>query len=265
MSYIHFREKNYGTLRYKNYETSLANLIREEFGYIGGDKVVDLFVKEVKKLTEAFYVNQGHMKPGQLLWVAVDLNDKGKRKPMRKSKLKPVKLSILTPEDIEDLANNRPLKDTFEDCLGRIYTEAYKQGGSLSLCDGSAIFHIDRNIISKHIQRYERKNQTIVHRRGIDFDLGTTLTHKEVILRDYLRGVPTPDNSRKKWHSTLSVDAYINKFERINALYPEHTVDEIAYFTGIGKKAVKQYVKFIEENKDRLNPKTNKGGDPKGH
>jgi flagellum-specific peptidoglycan hydrolase FlgJ len=32
-----------------------------------------------------------------------------------------------------------------------------------------------------------------------------------------------------------------------------------------GKKAVKQYVKFIEENKDRLNPKINKGGDPKGH
>ncbi|MDZ7766925.1 MAG: DUF1670 domain-containing protein [Melioribacteraceae bacterium] len=76
------------------------------------------------------------LKPGQLLWNALDKNTRGDS-PLRK--YVPVVLSIVTEEDIQQLENGILPSVIAKDALARIFKEAYQQGGVLSTRDAALI------------------------------------------------------------------------------------------------------------------------------
>ena len=240
----------YGPMAYKTYETALFKLIEAEFGYIGGPDVINLFVKKITELNEKYYVDKNSIKPGQMLWLAVEKNEKqsyGKR--MKDNKLVPVILTLITPEDIEDYASGKKPKNLRAKFLSRIYNEAYDQGGVLSEPDGAILLRISRSMVSKCILDYEKDYGVMIPRSGNIRDMGRTLTHKVMAIRNYKKNIPTPDNARMIKHSPDDVDRYIKNHMRIELLHKRgHSDVEIAFITGLGVSLVREYMEIIEED-----------------
>jgi len=240
----------YGPMMYKTYETSLFQLIDAEFGYIGGPDVIELFVKKIVELNNKYYLDKNCIKPGQMLWLAVEKNEKqGYGKKMKDTKLIPVVLTLITPEDIEDYCKGeKPLK-LKQKFIAKVYNETYDQGGVLSESDGTLLLRTSRSAISRYILRYEKDNGAIIPRSGNVRDMGRTLTHKALAIRNYKKKIPTPDNARMIKHSPPDVDRYIKEYMKVELLYNKgHSDVEIAFITGMSVSLVKEYIQLIEED-----------------
>jgi hypothetical protein len=66
----------YGPLLDKTFETVISNFILTEFPRLGGPKVIELFVKELKTIIEQYYPPITNLKMGQMLWFAVAKDEK---------------------------------------------------------------------------------------------------------------------------------------------------------------------------------------------
>ena len=99
--------KAYGPSTAKTYETSLFNLITTEFGYIGGPYIVRLFAQKIVELNDQYYLPGDFIRPGQMKWVVLKVGQKySKSKKLSDMQLIPVTLTLISPEDIEDIVKN---------------------------------------------------------------------------------------------------------------------------------------------------------------
>jgi hypothetical protein len=240
----------YGPMAYKTYETALFKLIEAEFGYIGGPDVINLFVKKIIELNEKYYVDKTSIKPGQMLWLAVEKNEKPSYgKKMKDNKLVPVILTLITAEDIEDYASGKNPANLRGKFLSRIHSEAYDQGGVLSETDSAMLLRTSIYPVSKCIRNYEKEHGLMIPRSGNIRDMGRTLTHKVLAIRNYKKNIPTPDNARMIKHSPDDVDRYIKNHMRVELLHKrKHSDVEIAFITGLSISLVKEHIKIIEED-----------------
>jgi len=103
----------------KTFETALTHFVTREFPFLKGSMLVNLFVKELKKLVDAHYPPTSHLRPGQMVWMAVDKREKiGYKKSITETKTKPIVLTILNREDLLKYLNRVPLREDPARCLG---------------------------------------------------------------------------------------------------------------------------------------------------
>ncbi len=73
------------------------------------------------------------MKMGQVLWYAVDNNERsGYGKRIERCKLKPVLLDYITDDDIKRLLNGESRKKIKQEIEVRLFNNSFKQGGVLN-------------------------------------------------------------------------------------------------------------------------------------
>ena len=65
--------------------------------------------------------------------------------------------------------------------LVRLCTQAYAQGGVLSLADVALLIHKSMTPVSQDIVEYGRASGETVPRRGTVHDMGRSITHKAII------------------------------------------------------------------------------------
>jgi hypothetical protein len=119
----------YGPLLDKTFENVLSNFILTEFPRLGGPKVIELFVKELKSMVDQYYPPITNLKMGQMLWFAVAKDEKtGYGKSMKNLRLRPVVLSVVTYDDIQKRINGIPLKEIQKSSDARMLCEADKVG-----------------------------------------------------------------------------------------------------------------------------------------
>jgi DNA-binding CsgD family transcriptional regulator len=127
-----------------------------------------------------------------------------------------VVLDVSTAEDIQlriDRVSNpqRKLHKALRMCR-----QAYKQGGLLNNFDLSEILNVSDSWISNLLVDYERRNKTIVPRRGTLHDIGSGLSHKWIIChKRYVEGKSPEQIARETYHSLQSVDRYLGQFDRV--------------------------------------------------
>lgn len=76
--------KDYRTTYYRPMlESALNEFVTREFPFLKGTMIINLFVKELRKLVESYYSSPLYLKPGQMFWIGVDKNEKIEyKKPM---------------------------------------------------------------------------------------------------------------------------------------------------------------------------------------
>lgn len=239
----------YGPMKHKTYETALFDVIRTEFGYIGGPGVIDLFVRKIMEVNQKYYLPENHIKPGQMRWVAVKAGEKyGCGKTMRDMKLVPITLTIIDKEDITDSCEGMSPKDRREKVIKRIHQQARDQGGVLTEADSALILRISRARISQQILDYEKRTGEIIPRSGTEMDMGKTLTHKKLAFHNFKRKMSTSENARLINHTPESVDKYVKDGTRVEKLLRAgYEPWDIAYFTDLSISVVNQYVEIINE------------------
>ena len=97
--------------------------------------------------------------------------------------------------------------------------EAYQQGAVLSTRDLSLLLVSGAAYLSQLRIEYEKEHKTILPHTGVIHDMGTTLTHKRIII--YKHVVEKKDPSivaRETNHSQLAVDKYLKDYNRVKTL-----------------------------------------------
>jgi hypothetical protein len=255
------RQERYEPMRAKTFPTVLEHFVAQEFPHLGGPKIRRLFVDEVVSLAEAHYLSRERLRPGQVVWYAVDKTWRpGRERSMLQTRLVPVVLTLVALEDIERLIRGEARPEVVSHIVARIHQEAEAQGGVLAEIDTSLLLCYNHETISQAILRYESQHGVIIPRRGTVHDLGRTMTHKAVIARKALQeSKQSPTVAWETAHSVSSADRYLLDLMRV---YISHkrwgkSPAETAFTTGMSLALVEEYVALIEElglNDDQLPP-----------
>lgn len=127
--------------------------------------------------------------------------------------------------------------------LQRICHEAFIQGGLLTVEDiANRIFCCGERTIVRDIKDL-RKQGIFIPLRSTIKDMGRTLSHRSLIVNQWVKGCEYTEIARKTNHSVDAVSNYVRKFKQAVALMKEgYDVHTIAFLTKISKKLTEEYI-----------------------
>jgi hypothetical protein len=154
-----------------------------------------------------------------------------------------VVLSVVTDQDVTLFENNKSITEIRKQVIARIMKEAYQQGGILSTRDVSLILATNNGAISLARIQYETEQQTALPHPGVLHDMGSTITHKNMIVYKYVvEKKATNIIALETNHTQRAVDHYIRDFNRVKTLLDDNKdVQFIHIATKIAKPIIKQY------------------------
>jgi hypothetical protein len=236
----HYRSAEQRFLQ-KSIEQFFARAMPQVFGLFLRQKIA----AELMEMVEKYNVNIKHLQPGQILWNALDKRTRG---DSPKRRFVPVVLSLVTPQDIDELANGVSPTVFAENAIARIIREAFAQGGILSMRDVSLLTLRHMSGVTKLRQQYEEKHQTVLPHTGVLHDMGSCITHKGVILKKIVLEKKDPMAvARECNHTQAAVDKYLSSYNRVKVVYESNQdASYIHLVTGISRFVVKQYIEILK-------------------
>lgn len=231
---------------------NLASLLRykflHEYGYDKGSVVVAAIVADLCETIRRYYAHAGDLEPGQLLYNAPAVGERaGRGKTIAKTKLVPVRLTIIADEDLEAIRAGARAARRREIRVRRLTREAYEQGGLLSQADLGLVTGYSPGAVSLTAVELRRRGEYLPL-RGYIADMGSFPTHKAAIIRLYLSGLTTPDIAARTYHSKEAVDRYIRGFERVRLLARNYAREELPLLTGMSVSLTDQYLALLDEH-----------------
>jgi len=235
--------------------TLLLNKFLNEYGYDKGPVVAQAIVKDILSTIEGCYDQR--VGPRQCLWMVVRV-DRGKKRAIQATDLIPVRLTLITEEEIAILDD--PVLGSHQQATGRcrqqrvarMCFETYKQGGVLTVLDLSLILGVSHWVICKDIHTHEQATGQLVPTRGTVHDIGPGVTHKAQVVRRFLRGEPPDCIARSIHHSQAAVDRYLSAYQRIRLLAQRFPKDQLPALSGVALSVVAQYLALIGEYEPQL-------------
>jgi len=175
-----------------------------------------------------------------MLWNALDKSTRG---DSPKRKYKAVVLSVITDDEVALFEQGKPIKEIRKQIIARVMNEAYQQGGILSTRDTALILAKDISTISTARIEYENENQTVLPHPGVLHDMGSTITHKNIIVyKHVIEKKATNIVALETNHSQRAVDHYISDYNRVKTLIEDNkNLEFIHMATRIAKPVIKQY------------------------
>jgi hypothetical protein len=236
--------KRYNSARHRFLRSRVINFFAREFPKFFGPLIRERIADELIDLFEKTTPEVKRVKPGQILWIALDKNTRGDS-PNRR--YVPVILSVITEYDVQQLTKGVPLSVILKNAIARMMKEAYDQGGILSGRDLSLLIFRNSTYISKMRVQYEKEHDCLLPHTGLLHDMGSCISHKKTIIHKVIVEKKDPsDVARECNHSPKAVDRYLKDFYRVKTAYMHNKDnDYIHIVTGIAKHVVKQYIEII--------------------
>ncbi len=227
-------------------QPAIANFFEESFPKFFGQEIRNNIAEEIMGIFKKLNPSTNRMKPGQIFWNALDKNT---RADSPRRKYVPVILTIISEQDIKQLANNTSIKTIRQNAIARICKEALQQGGLLSMRDISLLLLISDSNTSIIRKKYEKEHNEILPHTGNLHDMGSCITHKNQIVYKVIVEKKDPVKvAYETNHSQLAVDRYLKDFHRIYTIYKQsQDIDYIHCVTNISKPVIKQYISLIND------------------
>jgi hypothetical protein len=235
----------YGPLSQKTLHSALKRELLTNFGFENMALVADLLIDRFLTIVDEFSVVPGRLQPYQTMVIGVDKREKfGYGTSISEVKLRPAVVSLITPEELLELAEGALLRAMQPRIAARIIEEAYAQGAVLTLSTIGLLFGVSKTTIGGWIKRYQEEHpEETLHYAGIVFDMGRAQTHKGAILTLYYQGLLTQEISRRTSHDPHRVDKYIKDHQRVVAAHKaDHSFDEICLLTGLSPGLVREHL-----------------------
>lgn len=231
-------------------ENSMKRLFRDEYAFIGGDRVLNMITEDVIRTYKDYSHDPWNLEVGQILWFARSRFEKpGPAKSSADIKKVPVILSIVHEDDLKMKNDGFSAKEIRVGKIVRIINEAYEQEAVLTQSDIALVLGICEATVSNLINEYQKKNKTTLKYCGMVLDIGPSLTHKKEIIRMFLQNVPTPDISRRMNHTEDACDRYIKSFKKVQMLYnSKMEPTKISLLLDMSERLVVEYIEIIKEH-----------------
>lgn len=239
--------RQYKTAHDRYLKPAIANFFKREFSGIFGPMVIDNIAEKLVDIMNETCPEATRIKHGQLVWNALD---KATRADSPKRRYKTVILDLITPSDIKLFEQETSIAQIRKEVIARLIRQAYQQGGILSTRDLSLILIKNDSAISTVRQAYEKTHNVVLPHTGVLHDMGSTITHKAIIVHKHIVDKKSPDVVAKETnHSQKAVDHYLNDYYRVKMLYLENKdANYINLVTRIAKPVVNQYIDIINQN-----------------
>ncbi len=252
------RKATYGPLCQQTLQTVLKKELTMHFGFENMDLIADVLIRRFLAIIEQYAPPDPiasepgrRLRPYQTLVLAVDKNECfGYGKRMESCRLVPVTVSLITPEELQELVVGTPWPELRCRIAARILKEAYDQGGVLSFSTLGLLTGLrSQAAVSGAIALFRRQNPDVVlPHSGTIFDLGPTLTHKRAAVLLKHQGLLEQEIARRINHHPSAVARYNNDDERVMQLWREHKSPEmISFITGLSLSLVQQYIELNRE------------------
>lgn len=236
--------KHYSSAHDRFLQPVIVNFFEREFCGMFGPVVRENIAEALIDLFNSLCPESSRLKPGQIIWNALD---KRTRADSEKRRYKPVILSLVTDDEVSMFEKGTSVSNIRKNVMARMIREAYQQGAVLSTRDLSLLLIQSAPGLSHQRIEYEKENHTVLPHTGVIHDMGTTLTHKRIII--YKHVVEKKDPSivaRETNHSQPAVDKYLKDFNRVKTLVnDDKDLNFIHHTTNISIPVIKQYLQII--------------------
>lgn len=242
--------QTYDSCTRKTFHSSLCHLLLTEFPATFGPAVTRLFADQVSELFERCHPPLSRVKMGQVLWLAVAANDRpGRHKRLQDTRLVPVLLDLVAPQDIDDAIATGKRLETRRRKVVRLCRQAFQQGAVLSEADVALLLHIDAKTVSNDILAHEDQTLETVPRRGTIHDLGRSVSHKALICyKRLVEKKPTSQVAEETYHCPAEVEYYVQCFRRIQLCRDSGmSVEDSARATGHSLFLVQEYLQLLDQ------------------
>jgi hypothetical protein len=250
----------YHSIQQKSLESMIKRELVLNYGYDNKMAIAESLASRVMQIFEEYAPDKERIKPFQILWVGVDQYDPPAHgKTLAQTAQKTVVIDLWTEEELAELANGKPPRDLLPQRVARITKQALAHETVFIQTDLSLMLGVSVATIHKAIDTWQKEHDEILPLRGTIHDMGTTFSHKRLIIELYLKGLMTSDIARITNHDPVNVDRYIGDFERVREFAREEApIYKICFFTGISERLVKEYLNLIKElDSEKLNEISN--------
>jgi transposase len=181
---------------------------------------------------------------GEMMFLAVSAEAPPGR-PMAECEQVPVNLTLDSPDDLEALRHG--VAALRRSKIQRLTREAQAQGALLTQEDLARLLCCSRSTIKRDIASL-RSEGVDVPTRGQVKDIGRGVSHKTVIVRDWLAGYTFSEIKRRRWHALASIERYCRDFKQVARLHTHGlSIDEIRVTTGLSERLIREYLDLYEE------------------
>lgn len=246
-----YKKALYGPLCQQTLEAVLRRELMNNFGFENMSVIADVLIQRFLAIIEEYAPLQKRLRPYQTLVLAVDKNEKfGYGKRMESCRLVPVMVTLITPEELQELAEGVKLHDLRPKIAARILKEAYEQGGVLPFSTVGLLtgVHAGSAISQAVALFYEQNPDVVLPHSGTVFDMGPTLTHKKAAVLLKHQGLLEQEIARRINHHPSAVARYLNDDERVGRLWEEgKSAEMISFITGLSLSVVQEYIEIRQE------------------
>jgi hypothetical protein len=198
-------------------------------------------LEAVYKVYRPYFETSGHLKPGQILFPVISI-DEGPTARLANSKQVTVTLTLDAGEEDLQIRKEQGVVDLRQHRLERVCTEAFQQGGLLTIEDlAYRLFNCGQRTLLRDLAQL-RAQGIILPLRSTIKDMGRSISHRAMIVEQWLKGKEYSEISRTTHHSVAAVKNYIQKFKRVIGLAEQgFDVHTIGFLVKLSPPLVEQY------------------------
>jgi hypothetical protein len=197
---------------------------------------------------------QANLKPGQMLFQCLSKRN-GSTTRIADAEQITVVLTIDGGKVDQDVRKQKGIDGLRRFRICRLCSEAYNQGGLLTVEDVAyRLLNVGERTIVRDLSLIRKEGENPPLRSTIK-DMGRTISHKAILIKNWLKGDELSDLNRKYNHSFSAIESYINTFKRVVFLKHEgYTVERIAYMQKISDGLAQTYLDLWRQFKDKAMP-----------
>lgn len=201
----------------------------------------------VYRVYDCYFETNSSLRPGQLRLQLIAIEAKPSQK-LAEAKQVTVTLTLNDDDEDIDIRKKHGVVGLRRHKIERVSREAFDQGGLLTVEDlAYRIFNCGIRTICRDLE-YFRKQGISIPLRSTVKDMGRTISHKLLIIKQWAQGREYSDIKKDTHHSLTAVQNYIDKFKRTMALANEgYDVNRIAFLLKLSPAIVEQYIKIYHQ------------------
>jgi hypothetical protein len=196
-----------------------------------------------------YFETNATLKPGQIFFQVIS-TETSANTPLSQGKQITVVLTFDAGHEDLEIRQNKGIQALRRHRMQRMCIEAFQQGGLLTIEDlANRLFNCGQRTLSRDMETL-RNDGIVLPPRSIIKDMGRSITHRSIIIEQWLQGKEYSEIARQTHHSVIAVQNYISKFKRVVALVEEgYDIYTISFLIKLSASLVETYHKLYSRMK----------------